>query len=947
MSAIILNCPRCQHRFNFDYRKGMNQNIVCPGCGEAAPEESFCALALCQSCHTKLSIPLKYIFDNDNACPECGKVLEPQPLFSDATHGTNFTADVVAFEKRNKQQLQDGEIFDKFRITRLLGKGGMAEVYLAEHLLLKKQCALKLMRDNSNSDDPVSIKRFLQEAKLLNSISHQNIVKVFDVGNDFERGLLFIAMEYVEGNTLTEVLKQHVFTEDELLDILEGMASALQALNDAKIVHRDIKPSNIMQTADGVLKLMDLGIAKFSGERSSGEVTLTMEQTTIGTPNYASPEQCRDARCVDIRSDIYCLGATLYHLATGILPFDGNTPVATILNVLHNELDPLEKHRGDTSREFNALIHKMVAKNPENRPQTPDILLKEIEKVRESKKQNAFVKFCKRILCKFSRKKKIAESVTAEKSTVPPQPPQASAQTSTPQASAQTSTPQAVSPFVIQVPHTAAPPAAPRAPEDKPEKKKRKGCVFSLISSFILLAILAFLALNYSRIYTGYHKWRSGKELKAPKLTSQLSRIFKMIVSGENIVVKKTEESVPEAGEEEGKKSERKTLAPHPLNSAKLLTESISNGHFPIIKKDMPETRPTASYDFARELPLYSALKAKTANRTLYLTGEEIHPEIPAEKLFNSLYIANINTSFTISMDLMLQDGENETLLDLFDSNRSTANSALTLKSVDCKLELTLGSQYEVKTDIILPKNKWINLTVCIDYNERMLSLWAEDALLGIYFVPQIYLSANYAFFGSDKFFSGKVARFMIWHEKINFEKNFSPELKYHKFPTSFRRPPLIDADNGFVVNNLLSAGFFSSRDNFTVSRSWPAKQYNSQQTYNRKPIMVLVVDLKEEESWNLIRKLQNSDESRAYIAGKFNVVYLPVSDNMKKADTKQYSTYKDIISKLPATYKNNLPKAIFFNNRSEFYCEKPDLSDSTLLDVVSETSEAIKKDYN
>ncbi len=931
MSAIILNCPRCRHRFNFDYRKGMNDTIVCPGCGEAAPEESYCALALCQACHTKLSIPLSYIFDDDNACPECGKILEPQPIISDATHGTNFTADVVNFEKRHKQQLQDGEIFDKFRIIKLLGKGGMAEVYLAEHLLLKRQCALKLMRDSAQSDDPVSIKRFLQEAKLLNSISHQNIVRVFDVGNDFDRGLLFIAMEYVEGDTLQEILKKQIFREDELLDILEAMASALQALHDAKIVHRDIKPSNIMQNADGILKLMDLGIAKFSGDRSSGEVTLTMEQTTIGTPNYASPEQCRDARDVDIRSDIYCLGASVYHLATGILPFDGNTPVATILNVLHNELDPIENHRRDTSVEFNALIHKMVAKDPGHRPQTPEALLKEIRKVRESKMQNAFVKFCKRLKYKFSRKKDLAvQQEELPQSTI--------SQSAVPQSTF----PQSASPFAV--------PPQPAAPE----KKKRRGFFLKLLCNLTVLAILAALVMNYGRIYVAYQKWRTGKEVKAPKLTEQLTRVFKIIVTGEDPAVKKTSEKsgvtggehlAQEPGTEAGvKRVEIENLAPHPLNSVKLLTADIRDGHFPVVKKLLPEINASVSYDFGRELPLYSGLRSKTINRNLYLAGEEIDPEQPGEKLLNSLYISSLNSSFTISMDFMLQGEDDETFLELFDSNRMISNNkALSLRSVGGKLRLTIGSRYEARTGITLPKEKWINITICVDSDERMLSIWSENVLLGIYFVPQISLSANYAFFGSERFFTGKVARFVMWNDKFDFEKNSPENLEYRKFPGRNRRPPLTEADNGFMVNDLLSGNFSGKRDNFTVSRTWPSQSYNSRQTYNRKPVMVLIVNLKEWKSWNLVKKLQTSDESRGYIAGKFNVVYLPVADNMKKSDIKQYSASLDIINRLPATYKRDLPQAVFFDSYSKYYCSKSGISDVTLLDVVSETYEAIK----
>ncbi len=376
MFSKVLDCPVCQHRFNFDH-EGDNfpEQICCPNCQTSSVYSEFSAMTFCPQCRTKLKIPLDILFDDDLSCPSCGALLNNQESFEDtaASTITNNAADRRQFYKR---MLKDGDIFDKYQIIRLLGKGGMAEVYLAEHLLLKQLCAVKLMRSNMGTDSDMAVKRFLREAKLSHQFDHPNIVKVFDVGSDFQTGYLFIAMEYVEGKTLHDLAKEQPFTEEQLNAVLVSMANALNELMAVRVVHRDIKPSNIMLTNDGVYKLMDLGIAKSeSNSHMAGDMTLTLEQSTIGTPNYASPEQCRSAHNVDYRSDIYSLGATLYHLASGKLPFTGTTAVETILNVMQTEAMPLKSFRPDLSDKMIGLIEQMMRKNPAERPQLPDALI--------------------------------------------------------------------------------------------------------------------------------------------------------------------------------------------------------------------------------------------------------------------------------------------------------------------------------------------------------------------------------------------------------------------------------------------------------------------------------------------------------------------------------------------------------------------------------------------
>ena len=371
MFSKIIECPKCGKRFRQDLEGEPPATLTCPHCGTTQPYADFYALILCSQCHTKLGIPLDVTDMTGLSCPKCGAEIKNSDELDTEENAlySTFTGD----HHIARRLLKDGEIFDKYRIIRLLGSGGMAEVYLAEHLLIKQPCALKLMRGNINSGDPIFVKRFIREAKLAHKFNHPNIVRVYDAGSDSKTGYLFIAMEYVEGKTLLKLLDEGRLSEEVLKGILVAMTEALKVLAAANVVHRDIKPSNIMLTGDGTYKLMDLGIAKYESEQQ-GEMTLTMDQSAIGTPGYASPEQCRSAHDVDIRSDIYCLGATLYHLASGVPPFTGNTPLEIILNVLQTEPVPLKKYRPDLSAKMLRIIDSMMKKNPAERPADPEAL---------------------------------------------------------------------------------------------------------------------------------------------------------------------------------------------------------------------------------------------------------------------------------------------------------------------------------------------------------------------------------------------------------------------------------------------------------------------------------------------------------------------------------------------------------------------------------------------
>ncbi len=378
--AWILICPECENRFEADSDTDLKQNISCPSCRKISPPDEFNVLMFCPECRTKLAIPLDMIQENELHCPKCRSdfsVNTGLSLDTDLSTESTFFADAEQLVK-SKRILEDGAFFDKFKIIRLLGRGGMGEVYLAEHLLLKRYNALKIMKNTGS--DPLFIKRFIREGKLANRIQHPGLISVFDIGHDAKTDCFFIAMEYVDGVDMGHVLKERHLSEKEILDTVLKVLEPLKVLEANKIVHRDIKPSNIMINSDGQVKLADFGIAKVDN-REYGEFTLTQENSVFGTPEYASPEQCRSSHDVDTRSDIYSLGATMYHLAARKPPFAGDTVMAVMLNVIQHDPVPLRSIDKSISGGFAELVHDMMQKAPALRPQSIAELEERIRKV--------------------------------------------------------------------------------------------------------------------------------------------------------------------------------------------------------------------------------------------------------------------------------------------------------------------------------------------------------------------------------------------------------------------------------------------------------------------------------------------------------------------------------------------------------------------------------------
>jgi len=264
-----------------------------------------------------------------------------------------------------------GEILgNRYRLLCELGAGGMAWVYLADDLLEHTQVAVKVLYPQFNRDISY-VQRFIREAKLALDLSNEHVVRILDYGAD--RDVHYLVMESIEGQNLATVLQERgPLTWKEALSIAAQVALALDAANTRGIVHRDITPENILITEQGIVKVLDFGIA-----RARALPTLT-QTGFVGSPYYISPEQAM-GKGVDIRSDIYSLGISLYEMLTGRLPFESGTPWSIISQHIAQEPPPIELTDARLPAAVGRLVNKMLAKDPNDRFQTPGELLAAVE----------------------------------------------------------------------------------------------------------------------------------------------------------------------------------------------------------------------------------------------------------------------------------------------------------------------------------------------------------------------------------------------------------------------------------------------------------------------------------------------------------------------------------------------------------------------------------------
>ncbi len=268
-------------------------------------------------------------------------------------------------------------INDRYEIFKRIGRGGMADVFLGRDRLLDRQVAIKVLFPEF-AVDPNFVERFRREAQAAANLSHPNIVSVFDWGK--HSGTYFIAMEFVDGRTLADILRSngHV-TSKQAAEIASEVAAALGFAHEAGLVHRDIKPANILIGSNGAVKVADFGIAR--AMNSATESNLTQAGAVMGTATYFAPEQAQGAQ-PDPRSDLYSLGVVMYEMVAGRPPFTGDNPVSIAYKQVHDNPQPLNQLVADVPRPFEAIVAKLLAKNPEVRYPNAEALREDLRRFR-------------------------------------------------------------------------------------------------------------------------------------------------------------------------------------------------------------------------------------------------------------------------------------------------------------------------------------------------------------------------------------------------------------------------------------------------------------------------------------------------------------------------------------------------------------------------------------
>ena len=270
-----------------------------------------------------------------------------------------------------------GFTIGKFKLLERVGVGGMGQVFLCEHMFMKRRVAVKVLPP-AKAEQPAALGRFYREARAAGGLDHPNIVRTHDIDQD--GNLHFIVMDYVDGPNLLDIVKK--FGPMDLrraVSYIRQVAAGLEYAFRNKLIHRDIKPGNVLVDRKGVARLLDMGLARFLNDHTDQLTIKYDDKIVLGTADYVAPEQVANSHSVDIRADIYGLGATFYFLLAGHPPFPTGTVSQKLLWHRTKDPTPIQQIRPEVSDGLAAVIAKMMAKDPKARHQTPAQVISELE----------------------------------------------------------------------------------------------------------------------------------------------------------------------------------------------------------------------------------------------------------------------------------------------------------------------------------------------------------------------------------------------------------------------------------------------------------------------------------------------------------------------------------------------------------------------------------------
>ena len=291
--------------------------------------------------------------------------------------------------------LPAGTRLGSYEIVAPLGGGGMGEVYRATQTSLGRQVAIKILI-TAFAADAERLRRFEHEAQAASGLNHPNIISIYDVGRDGVAS--YIAMEFVDGKTLRTLLEAGPIGIKKSLQIVEQISDGLARAHAAGIVHRDLKPENLMVTREGIVKILDFGLAKFAALPGSSSNTMTAAAlgtqpgTVIDTVGYMSPEQARGLE-VDFRSDIFSLGSVLYEMVTGKRPFKGDSSAQTLAAIIEEDPEPVSEGNPKTPVPLRWIIERCLAKDPDERYASTRDLASDLHSVRDHLSESGVTAF--------------------------------------------------------------------------------------------------------------------------------------------------------------------------------------------------------------------------------------------------------------------------------------------------------------------------------------------------------------------------------------------------------------------------------------------------------------------------------------------------------------------------------------------------------------------------